>query len=264
VTVHICFVLVQLGCKPQAGWFHVSKQAMEWSVYFFLWCFLYLDLQVSALMQAQAWPAFTDGRAVMSVFCALCCLILGLATPLILFWALYTRKHTIKHWQFLIVSLRIEGWSRYYYVIFFTQRLIYAHFVALFLHRPKTQSILFLLPVILMLSFVSIVRPLQSRWEKVLQIAAEADAVAVYALLCIFTLRDSACDSVTTWLLIGLTLKSFACSLCIVLIIAIRAAKTWWNSSKSKAVVAPEPTICTDTCMEELPTQGLDGPKHIL
>lgn len=256
IAVHVFLVLIQYSCKPQAVWFQVSKQTMQWSIYFFLWCFLYLDLQVYALRQARAWPAFTEGRAVMSALGAVCCLVLGLVTPFILLWVLFSQKHTLKSWRFLVISIRPEGWSRYYYVVFFTQRLIYAYFVALLLEHPNTQSILFLLPVVLMLVFVSAAQPLQSRWERGLQIAGEVDAVAVYVLLCVFTLRDSAPDSTLTWVLIGLTLKSFVCSLCIVLIIAIRTVKNWCLVSKSKSAIAPEPTIYTDTCMEELPSEA--------
>ena len=258
ICLHICLFLLYIGCRPRARWFHSVKNTMEWSVYFFLWCFVFLDLVIAGLVWAKRGPEVEDVRTGISAVAAVGCVMAGVGTPIAIFTVLKMGKYVRKSWKFLVVSLRKEGWSKYYYAVFFIQRLLYAHFIAILTDHTQIQSLLCLLPVVLMSIFLLFIRPLHSKYANMLSIAAEINAVAVFGILCTYTMNDSSIDRAVTWVLISLTLLSFACSLGVILIIVVNSVKSWLKTSKYRSKVTPEVTVVhTDTYMEELPSPSL-------
>ena len=257
VGVHAALQTIKITAKPGRKWFYTAKREFEWGLYFYLWCFVYLDLLVSALLQLKnIVQTGNNVREIVSLVLAAFVFSVCILTPGLLAWVVATQRASQPHWQFLISSFRPAKWSQYYYPIFFLQRILYAFFIVLFAHNPKVQCILFLIPVLMIAVFVAFAKPLPARCEQLLQLLAECDAVAVFALLCYMTLRDSYPGDFTTWLLIGLTVKSFGCSVLVLLLTVWKSVRGWWADRKRQSRVE----TCTEVEHTET-VENTDGEK---
>ena len=252
--IHTGIYLFCFSLRPERKWVYSFKTEFEWAFYFYLYTFAYLDVFVSSLLQLKIWTLSTiEPRAMICTIASAIVATLCVLTPLALIWVIVKRKTDLGPWQLLTGSMRTEGWSRYYYPVFFTQRLLYALFIVALSDNPKLQSVLFLVPVLLMAAFVVCAQPLRSKVERTLQIVAEMDALAVFTLLCVLTVQGTIPGEFTTWLLIGLTIKSFVCSMLILVILAVRVVTNWCRTVKIRRQTAPTMEIDTKipTIVEE-------------
>lgn len=239
-ALHLFFQGCVFLLKPERQWIYSLTREFEWTVYFSLYAFAYLDLMVSAMLQLEIWTlSSSDIRGLIGTIASTIVLALGFLTPLAIIWILYAKQIDLGGWSFLAVSLRQQGKGRYYYSVFFAQRLAYAALLVALPKYPKIQCGLCVLPVAAMAGFVLLAKPLLSRLERLLQVISELDALAVYLLVCIATISQSSIN-LLSWISIALTLKSLLCSLLLLLITTFRSLRNCYHSLKASKTITPE------------------------
>jgi len=232
--LHACLLLL----RPERQWISAFTREFEWTAYFALYAFAYLDLMVSALLQLEIWSlSSSDIRGLIGTVASAIVLGVGILTPAAIVGLLY-RQTDIGGWSFLTSSLS-PGKGRYFYAVFFGQRLVYAVLVVTLPEHPSLQSAFCVLPVGCMAGFVLLAKPLVARLERLLQVIAEVDAVAVYLLVCIATISQASIV-LLSWAAVALTLKSLLCSLLLLLLTAYRSLRSCYRSLKARKTITPE------------------------
>ena len=232
--LHACLLLL----RPERQWISAFTREFEWTAYFALYAFAYLDLMVSALLQLEIWSlSSSDIRGLIGTVASAIVLGVGILTPAAIVGLLY-RRTDIGGWSFLTSSLS-PGKGRYFYAVFFGQRLVYAVLVVTLPEHPSLQSAFCVLPVGCMAGFVLLAKPLVARLERLLQVIAEVDAVAVYLLVCIATISQASIV-LLSWAAVALTLKSLLCSLLLLLLTAFRSLRSCYRSLKARKTITPE------------------------
>ena len=246
VTFHVLLEVGICVLRPDRQWVYAVNKEFKWTVYFAVYAFMYLDLVVSALLQLEVWTLERDDvRGLIGTVMSAALLLLAALTPLLIIWTLYARNTNLGRMDFLVLSLRPEGTGRYYYAVFFIQRLVYAAFIVFLVEYPELQSGLCILPVALMAGFVLLTSPLRTRLERILHVLAEIGALVVYILVCAATTTDSM-NAQLSWASVVFTVTSLLCSLLLVLLVVVRGVLRCYHSFKSHKTITTEVMYPTD------------------
>jgi hypothetical protein len=215
-----------------------------WSVYLYFWYFAFLDLQISAILQLKDgdWQDQSPRYLICTILASIV-LVLTCLTPFAAYFFIYRYKEQLinneetqlkQRFGSLVSGLRADvRWAKYLIPVFYLQRLIYSLFIVFMRGRPLYQSLTLVIPCGLMALFTLVARPMYLRSSRLLHIIAEIDALLVYILLCFATFNYSTPQVDICWVIVCLTIKSFLCTVVIVIIHAIAGAREACHRKKA-------------------------------
>jgi len=230
MALHLLFYLVTK--VVQWKWLKRLERCFVWTVYLYFWYFAFLDLQISALLQLKDgdWQDHSPRYLTCTVLAVLT-LVLTSSTPFAAYLFIYRYKEQLIGSEDTLIKQRFGSWvsglradvrwAKYLVPVFYFQRLLYSLLIVFMRGRPMYQSLTLIIPCGLMTLFTLVARPMLMRSSRLLHIIAEIDALVVYTLLCFATLHYTTPQVDICWVIVGFTLKSFLCTVLIVLIHAI-------------------------------------------
>lgn len=212
------------------------QRSFQWTIYLYFWYFAFLDLQISALLHLKDCDLSDSSiRAISCLSLALLALILTALTPFLAYFYIHRHQESLlspenspqkQRFGALVSDLRKDvKWAKYLVPIYYFQRLFYGLLIVFMRGKAFYQSLVLVIPCGLMALFVLFSRPMLMKSSRVLHIIAELDALAVYILLCLATLQYTTPRVDICWVIVAFTLKSFTCTVLIVLIHAVSGVK---------------------------------------